>query len=62
MIYASDEGLEILSHCKKVVADGTFYSSPSFANEYYKQTFIIQGWYQGHMIPCVYVFMITWSR
>ena len=28
MIYASDEGLEILSHCKKIFADGTFYSTP----------------------------------
>ena len=30
MIYASDEGLEILSHCKKIFADGTFYSTPEY--------------------------------
>jgi hypothetical protein len=49
--YASDRQLECLSRSTKWHSDGTFKSSP----ELFSQHYIIHGWFEDRMFPCVSV-------
>ena len=53
LVFASHEGLEILSKSRSWHADGTFHT----AAKYYYQLYLIHGWYDWRMIQCVFCLM-----